>query len=256
MLSKTVNFIIDPINFLSLLSIFSILFIILKLKKLANYLIFFLIFIIFTTSIIPFGTIMLKSLEKEYYNSLKIDEVDGILILGGIINPSLSKKYKTINLGDNSERIFESINLIKKFPKTKIVFSGGNNNFKQKGIDEATFARKFYDKLNIDTSKIIFENKSSNTIENILFSKNIVLPNKNEKWIVITSAFHMKRTLIAAKKLEWNLIPYPVDFKTSDEMTFLYYLNFGLSLKNFKIAFHEYLGIFAYSYLYNFDNYQ
>jgi|TARA_B100001964_G_C13668020_1_gene352047 hypothetical protein len=63
----------------------------------------------------------------------------------------------------------------------------------------------------------------------------------------------MKRTLIVAKKLEWNLIPYPVDFKTSDNIKFLYYLNFGLNLKNFKIASHEYLGIFAYNYLYNFD---
>ena len=65
----------------------------------------------------------------------------------------------------------------------------------------------------------------------------------------------MKRTLIVAKKLEWNLIPYPVDFKTSDNMTYLYYLNFGLSLKNFKIVIHEYLGIFAYRYLYNLDSY-
>ena len=81
---------------------------------------------------------MLKGLEKKYYNSSQIDQVDGILILGGIINTNLSKKYKTINLGDNSERIFESINLIKKFPETKVVFSGGNNNFKQGGIDEAT----------------------------------------------------------------------------------------------------------------------
>ena len=40
---------------------------------------------------------MLKGLEKKYYN-FQIDQVDGILILGGIINTNLSKKYKTINL--------------------------------------------------------------------------------------------------------------------------------------------------------------
>ena len=80
----------------------------------------------------------------------------------------------------------------------------------------------------MDTQRIIFENTSRNTYENILFSKDIVNPTKNENWLLITSAFHMKRAILVGKRHEWNFIPYAVDFKTSKKLNLnlvlIYYL--------------------------------
>ena len=65
--------------------------------------------------------------------------------------------------------------------------------------------------------------KSRNTYENILFSKNIAQPKNNENWLVITSAFHLKRVLNVAEKLKWQLIPYATDFQTTQKnLTFNY----------------------------------
>ena len=49
--------------------------------------------------------------------------------------------------------------------------------------------------MGLSTNNIIFEDRSRNTHENIIFSRKIVNPKINEKWIIVTSAFHMNRSI-------------------------------------------------------------
>ena len=79
--------------------------------------------------------------------------------------------------------------------------------------------------MGLDTNRLIFENSSRNTYENILFSKKIIIPKKNEKWLLITSASHMKRAQLVAEKNNWNFIPYAVDFKNLKNFKFIFNLN-------------------------------
>ena len=105
--------------------------------------------------------------------------------------------------------------------------------------------------MEIDINKVLFESKSNNTYENILFSKKIINPKKNEKWLLITSAFHMSRAMNIAEKLEWEFIPYPVDFRVGrDKIKFV--PNFTKILQNFNtfnLASHEIVGLISYYYL-------
>ena len=101
----------------------------------------------------------------------------------------------------------------------------------------------------MDTQRIIFENTSRNTYENILFSKNIVNPTKNENWLLITSAFHMKRAILVGKRHEWNFIPYAVDFKTSKKIKFKPSFNLLSNLSSFQKASHEWLGLLSYYFM-------
>ena len=93
---------------------------------------------------------------------------------------------------------------------------------------------------------IIYENNSRNTYENILFSKKIVNPKINEKWVIVTSAHHMQRALNIAEKLEWRLIPYAVDFRISKKFYWKPKVNFLNNIITFQMASHEWLGLIAY----------
>ena len=96
----------------------------------------------------------------------------------------------------------------------KIIFSGGSIH-QTFNSSHAYVANKFYSEMGIDISQITFEFKSRNTYENILFSKKIANPKTNEKWLLVTPAFHLNRSLGVSEKLEWTFIPYAVDFKKS-----------------------------------------
>ena len=100
--------------------------------------------------------------------------------------------------------------------------------------------------MNIDVSKIIFESKSKNTFENIINSKKIANPKKNEKWLVITSASHLKRVLNVADKINWKLIPYATDFQSSKKFHFNLKLNFFTRLSTFQSASREWIGLVYY----------
>ena len=103
--------------------------------------------------------------------------------------------------------------------------------------------------MGIDTKRIIFENSSRNTYENILFTKKIVNPTRNEKWLLITSASHMKRAILVGEKHNWNFIPYAVDFKTTKKIKFKLSFNFLSNLNSFQQASHEWLGLISYYFM-------
>jgi uncharacterized SAM-binding protein YcdF (DUF218 family) len=177
------------------------------------------------------------------------NDVDGILILGAGIDEFMTHEHQQVILNDRIERITESAKLIKKFSNAKIIFSGGSGTLSKPEIKGSEIARAFYKQMGVNTDRIIFEDKSRNTYENFIFSKQFIGNMKEEKWLLITSAYHMKRAMGVAKKLNLNLIPYPVDFMLSKNFSWkswyhrIYFLK---NMKDFQLASHEYIGIIVY----------
>ncbi len=65
----------------------------------------------------------------------------------------------------------------------------------------------------VRSDNLIFENKSRNTFENIIYSKDIIKTNKGT-WGLITSASHMPRSYFGFKKQGLILEPISVDYRT------------------------------------------
>ena len=190
---------------------------------------------------------MYYSLEKDYFDSIIYPEhIDGILILGGATNPLLSSEYNQIIFNDSSERLIESIYLIKKYPDAKIIFSGGSGSISQPNLTHSFVAKKFFQNMEIDYNKIIYEDISRNTYENILFSKRIAKPMSDEKWLLVTSAFHLKRALAISEKLNWKFIPYATDFKKPKKFNWNLSINFLSNINDFNKASHEWIGLISY----------
>ena len=104
--------------------------------------------------------------------------------------------------------------------------------------------------LNLNQQRIEYVGNSRNTYENIKEIKKLGL-NEN-KTLLITSAFHMKRSMIIAKKINLNVIPYAVDFRSFSHKSIInQYQEFNVirNLAKFNLFIREIIGIIAFKVL-------
>ena len=255
-LSKFLWYFINPFSLFIFLFLIGLIFLVFKKHKKAFYILSLTFFSLLLVSIFPIGKYAINVLEKDYHLENKYpNNVDGILILAGATDPYLSKEYNSIELNDSAERLLESVFLIQKYKNAKIIFSGGSGYLNYPNLDHAKIAKNFFNKMKIENKNIIYENKSRNTYENILFSKQIAKPQEDEKWLLVTSAFHMKRAILISKKQKWKFIPYPVDFKQSKKISLKPSIHFFSNFTSFQKAFHEWLGLFSYYLMGRTDNF-
>jgi uncharacterized SAM-binding protein YcdF (DUF218 family) len=67
-----------------------------------------------------------------------------------------------------------------------------------------------------------FEANSRDTWENAVFTRDLVKPKPGETWLLVTSAWHMPRSVGIFRRLGFDVIPYPVAYRTfSDARDFL-----------------------------------
>ena len=157
---------------------------------------------------------------------------------------------KKVNLGSSSERLIAGAKLVNQNENSKIIFLGGNGLlFNKTNLNESDVAKNFFLDINLNTEKVIFINNSRNTIENLKELKKLNLVTKNNS-IIITSAFHMKRALLISEKIDLDLIPYAVDFRSLSSSgagftNFYQMFSFAGNLQSLNLYFREFLGIIA-----------
>jgi uncharacterized SAM-binding protein YcdF (DUF218 family) len=127
-----------------------------------------------------------------------------------------------------------------------LVFTGGSGHLDHQDLREADYVGPFLHALGMDTTKVVFENESRNTYENAVFSKRLVQVTPGDSWILITSAFHMPRALGVFRQNGWTVIPDPVDYNTTGNMTLEPGFNLINGLENGAVALHEWLGLTFY----------
>ena len=229
--SKILAPLINPTNFLFLALI--ILFIIYykNKKKIIFKILTITIFFLSIISILPIGNIGLKYLEKDFINKESYQNIDNIVVLSG---------------SDN--RLLASVKLGNKYKNTEIYYIGGNAYLIKNDInDEINNAKKIYEELNFDMTRVNFIDQSRNTIENFKEIEKLNLI--DSKTVLITSAYHMKRSIIIAKEFGLKLIPYVVDPKTNRQSSLInIYQDFNISknLANFNLFFREIIGIIIF----------
>lgn len=132
------------------------------------------------------------------------------LILGGYI--SEDDKHQGYFNGA-SDRFIQAIKLQETGKVTHLLFTGGDASLHPDGFIEANWLRSQTKAFHLPDSTVLFEKKSRNTIENISYSKPILdakhLP---PPYLLVTSAFHMRRALLICKKANLDVIPYPCNF--------------------------------------------
>ncbi len=209
--------------------------------------------IIVVFGVLPTGTNLVAWLERQVPAPASLpDDITGILVLGGMFETRLYNEVSGPQLNENVDRALKAMEIGLKYPNAKIVFSGGTgfltDNARTEDMDIADFlARQGY-----PLDNVIFENQSRNTYENILDSKELIQPGVGERWILITSAFHMPRAMAVIGELSWasEVIPVPVDYRTNGQYRVApRRLDVLGELYRSTIAIKEIIGLNAYRFL-------
>lgn len=151
-------------------------------------------FLLVALIIIATSFILIESFVILNVNSYQNEKTDYVLVLGA----GLRGKEPSLTL---SKRLITSVEYLKAHPEVKVIVSGGQGEGEL--ITEAEAMKRYLIKNGINKERIIKEEKSTSTKENIIFSKNIldkIEGDKNHKIMLITSDFHMFRAKYLARK--------------------------------------------------------
>lgn len=169
-------------------------------------------------AIFPLGTLLLQPIERTYPANPKIEQLDGIIVLGGGEDNRTSAYWGTPQLNEGADRFTAALQLAHRFPEAKLLFAGGSGRLRDIGgvkLSEAMIAEQFFLDQGIKPERLILEGKSRNTAENARLSLALAAPQDSETWALITSAFHMPRAMRSFEATGWQgLVAWPVDYRT------------------------------------------
>jgi len=191
---------------------------------------------------------LLRSLENRYSvpAALSIEHHVGIIVLGGALeHPDTFIAHGQVPLGAAAERMTVPIGLLLVHPRMELVFSGGEGRLHTAGVTESALARTFYQQQGLDISRVWFEDGSRNTRENAQQVVKLLGKRCKEPWLLVTSAWHMPRSMAEFEAVGCNVTPYPVDFRTGDSTPLTEY-SLAYSLQDWQTALHEWLGLVVY----------
>lgn len=240
--SKILSFLIDP--FFWIISIFVLAIFSKKIYRRRKYFIIgFITLLIFSNNFI-FKTINdFWSYKPELDNPVNYDI--GIL-LGGMI--SLNSEKGLIKFNTNNDRLLNTIELYYSKTIDKILITGASGSMVSNLI-EADLIEKYLLDIGIPLKDILKETKSKNTFENAKFSEKIILNLyniKKQKCLIITSDYHMRRSMACFYNTQLNVYPYVklIDQKYFDLESIL--VPQSNILFKWKILFHEIMGYYSY----------
>jgi len=248
-LSKTLGVLFLPSNFLMGFGVAGLLLLLTRFASLGRKLILTSILLLAICGYSPLGNLLFYPLESRFpvwNDSLGVP--DGIIVLGGAIEPTRSAAHGVAAFGASIDRIIAAATLARRYPNARVVLSGGNANLiSSDQAREADITMQLFEDLGFARDRLIIERRSRNTVENAEFSKVIVKPREGERWLLVTSAYHMARSVGIFRKVGFEVEPYPVDWRMggrADVLSFSAFLIGGLS--RVDTACREWIGLTAY----------
>lgn len=192
------------------------------------------------------GALVALPLENRFPKAEPEGRIDGIIMLGGALNPPITADRGDPSLNDAAERILGFADLVRRHPQAKSVFTGGSGRLLGQEYKEDVTARAALAQAGIPDDRVIYEAQSRNTWENAVFSKDMVKPAPGERWLLVTSAMHMPRSVGIFRAVGWEVIPYPVDYRTRIGAKPYLRFEFGQNLVILDDAVREWIGLTAY----------
>jgi uncharacterized SAM-binding protein YcdF (DUF218 family) len=204
--------------------------------------------ILILIGVLPGANLLIRPLEDRF--PLPPDDMPppaGIIVLGGAINDDIGEARRQVTFGEGAGRLTEAAILAKRYPDTKIVFTGGSNSLINSDSAEGEHSKRLFVALGIAPERILLETRSRNTDENARFTRDMVEPKQGEVWLLVTSAYHMPRSMGLFRHSGFNVVAYPVDYHTfGDDRDWELLREAPAGLRLFDIAVHEWIGLVAY----------
>ena len=176
---------------------------------------------------------LLRPLENRYAvpAAERVPEHAGVIVLGGALeHPASWQAHGQVPLGQSVERMTVPVGWMHAHPELQLVFSGGEGRLLTTGVTEGQLATQFYREQGLDMARVHIEQGSRTTRENAQrVAQTLGERCHNERWLLVTSAWHMPRSVPEFEAVGCQITPYPE------------------SLLRWQVALHEWLGQLAYA---------
>jgi len=247
-LSKILGFLALPSNFLMAIGLVGLVLLCTRFTRLASWLIVTSLVLLAVAGLSPLGNVLILPLEQRFppWDASR-GPPDGLIILGGAISPGISAARGAVALDEAAERVTVAAELARRYPNARVIFSGGSNAVLFDEGVEAPFAVRQLQDLGIAHDRITAEEQSRNTIENAAFARLIANPKPGQRWLLLTSAYHMPRAMAAFRAADFPVEAYPVDWRTRGPNDLVRpFASVSEGLRRTDTAVHEWIGLFAY----------
>lgn len=244
-MSKILFFLITPIIWITgllLLAVFSRN----KKRQLIALIAGTMLLLIFTNSFILDE--VMRKWEIPTVKNNELETYDVGIVLGGM--SSYDKDFGRINFQQGIDRLLQAIDLYKKGKIKKIFISGGSGSMVYKEDREAAYLKPYLINLQIPESDILIEAESKNTRENALFTAEVLkkIYPQGAKYLLITSAFHMRRSILCFEKVGLKVAPFTTD-RFSGKRKFYFdhlFIPNTQTLVGWDVLIHELMGFATY----------
>lgn len=198
-------------------------------------------------AVLPVGAWLLIPLENRFAPLRELpDQVDGIIMLGGGLHHDLTVARRQLTLQSPGERLVALLRLARRFPQARIVMAEGRGSLGSAQFEQILPARQFWADMGIDPGRVRYEDQARNTYENAVLTKTLAGYAPGQRWLLITSAWHMPRAVGAFRRAGWPVIPCPVDFRTDGHYGMKIRLDLKWGLETFCLAVREWAALAVY----------
>lgn len=249
LLSKTLGILLLPTNFLVGIGLIGALLLATRFALAGRKLVVVAVILLAICGWSPLGKLLLYPLETRFppWDATK-GAPDGIIVLGGPIDADLSLVHGVPVVSTAGDRIIAAAVLAHRYPNSRVMYSGGSANLVP-GDDarEADYAARLFEGFGIDKTRLLMERRARNTVENAEFSKALAAPKPGERWLLVTSAFHMPRSVGLFRKAGFDVEAYPVDWRLGpreDLLTLSHVAGDGFVRADLTVR--EWMGLIAY----------
>ncbi len=246
-LSKILGLMLSPVSWITIVFIVSLILFIRK-RKIARiwFIASFSVFFVFSNPL--FVNAVFYAWEKNWLKETPKEKYNYAIVLSGMV--TWDSEYNRLNFGKSVDRVLQAAELYHSNRIDKIILSGGNASIITEQPPESILLKRFLLRINVPDTCIITEDKSRNTHENAVYTKIQIRKHLSghPKSVLITSAYHMKRSLACFHKQKVDVTPCPVDFYVPQLKTDIKSLLLPSSeaFAKWEILLHEWFGILYY----------
>lgn len=239
---------VQPLSLVFLLGGLSLVLIGFRVLRMAAAALSLALLILFLTLYTTLGSVLLQTLEARFPRPASDPaQLSCMIVLGGAFETEVTTTRRGMDLNQAADRFVEALRLAIRYPQAKILVSGGDGSLSGAYEGDAAASIRFFEAFGIPRDRLIVETTSRNTDENAQNSRELLASSGLGQCLLITSAFHMPRSVGLFRKAGVDVAPWPVDYRTAGNLSFaLDFTQPTLNAQQMSTAVREWVGLAAY----------
>ncbi|WP_086993685.1 YdcF family protein [Rhizobium sullae] len=238
----------QPLSLVFFLILFAFLALVLRFRRLGVFFSAFATLLLFVLLFTTTGNYLLQGLELRFPKPDRDpDNLQCMIVLGGAFENEVNTTGHGIEFNAGADRFIEALRLAQKYPQSRILVSGGDGSISGKYEGDAAASARFFPLFGVPHEQLIEERTSRTTFENAINTKELLASQGLANCLMITSGYHMPRSVGIFRKQGIDVVPWPTDYRTDGHVTLgLDFTQPSQNAQNMATAVREWFGLIGY----------